>query len=145
MLEQIESLEASELAKLCKFLANLLKPKFPPSSPPPYVPKEYDDLEHFLISKWDPLQIWVLQGIVKKYLKIDSLSEQLRAYEKILKEEIPAFLSECKTKKVPYKRLRRYSTVDCTPSEVSLSRILELKEFFVRQLGIREEFFEGFR
>ena len=142
VLELIKSLEASKLEELCTFLANFLKP---PSSPPPDVPKEYGKLESFLISRWDPLQIDVLQEIVG-YLKTPDLTEQLNKYEKLLKKEIPSFLSECKTKKVPYNRLNHYIsvTIDCTPSEISLRRILEVKEFLVRQLGLKEALFEGF-
>ena len=147
MLELIKTLEASKLAKLRTFLANLLKPKVPPSSPPPYVPEKYEELKSFLISRWDPLQIDVLQEIVG-YLEMPDLSKQLKKYEKLLKKEIPSFLSECRIKQVPYKRLPHLSllavTMNSTPSELSLSRILELKEFFVRKLGLGEALFQGF-
>ena len=147
VLERIKSLGRKKLAKLCTYLANHLKPKVPLSSPPPHVPEEYDKLKSFLISRWDPLKIWVLQGVVK-HLKSGELSQQLQAYEKAMKEKIPTFLDKCKTKKIQYKRLPHHSsmavTIDCTPSEVSLSRILELSEFFVSRLGLDEEQFEGF-
>ena len=147
VLELIKSLDTGKLTRLRRFIANFLKPKVPQSSPPPHVPEEYDKLKSFLISRWDPLQIRVLQGVVR-HLKSDELSQQLKAYEEVMGEKIQAFLVKCKTKKVPYKRLPRHTslavTIDCTPSEVSLSRILELKEFFVSKLGLDEVRFEGF-
>ena len=145
VLELIKTLEASNLKRLCTNLANFLK--VPPSSPPLHVPEEYDTLKSFLISRWDPLQIQFLQEVVR-YLETPDLSKQLKKYEELLKKEITAFLSECKIKQVPYKRLAHLSllavTIDCTPSELSLSRILELKEFLVRELGLGEAQFLGF-
>ena len=148
VLTVIKSLDKAALEKLCFYLGSLLRPKNPPSSPLPDVPESADKLVDFLRMRWDELNIRVMRSVVG-HLKVETLAKQMKDYEEKLSKEIISFLSECKKRKVAYKKDACHSsvaiTIDGTPDEVSLARILQLQDFFVMKLGLREALFKGFK
>ena len=145
VLAHIKSLEEGKLGNLRSFLATFLKPKHSPSASPPSIPKSLDDLECFLIHKWDELQIRVMSGVVN-HLQVESLSTQMEAYKQKLAKEIIAFLS-CDKRIATYKQIDGHllvaATIDCNPEAISLKRILELKDYFIYKLGLGEALFPG--
>ena len=135
------------------FLAIFLKPKVPPDAEPPDIPKDKEKLKKFLISKWDMLNIRVLKKVIRQLEKNKPignqlLTKQMEVYEDKLTKEVPVFLEKCKIKRVPVKKIPSHSSlavkIALTPSELLLSRIFQLKEFFVRIFHVPEVFFEGF-
>ena len=135
------------------FLAIFLKPKVPSDAEPPDIPKDKEKLKKFLISKWDILNFRVLKKVIRQLEKHKCTSEQLltkqlEVYESKLTKEVPIFLEECKIKKISVKKIPCHSTlavkIALTPNELWLSRIFQLKEFFVRVFHIPEALFKGF-
>ena len=111
----------------------------------PLVPKTANGLLGFIMEKSTPYEICLMNPVANA-LDIEELNEDFQKYELKLVTFFRQNSTSCKRQKVPL-RMHEYHTymaVVISEEQVLLSLVLEMKEYFSKNLQLEETLFEGF-